>query len=109
MSATAEPAAVTAADVRNYLKAGAGVTDADLEAALEVAGDLLAKAVGSAVVPASVLRRCTLEVAAEVQRGAATRAGGQGGQFDVASPAPAPRADPLAVVHPKLAPFVVPF
>lgn len=107
--APAESPAVTAGDLRSFLKAGAGVTDADLEAALEVAEALLADAIGSATVPAPVRRRCLIEAAAEVQRGSATRAGGQGGQLDVASAQPAPRADPMAVVRAKLAPFVVPF
>lgn len=101
--------AVTAVELRAYLKAGASVTDADLDQALEVAGALLTHYVGSAPVPDVVRDRCLVEVAAEVQRGSATRAGAQGGQFDVAVPAPAPRTDPLDVVRAKLRSWVVPF
>jgi hypothetical protein len=101
--------AVSADDVRRYLRAGASVSDADLGHALEVAGALLDRHIGSAEVPAAVRDQCAVEVAAEVYRGSATRAGAQGGQFDVAVPAPAPRADPLAVVLPKLRAWVVPF
>lgn len=105
--------APTAADLRAYLKAGAGVSDADLTAVLTVAGQLIADetATTRATVPPELLARCVLEVAAEMYR----RRDSSTGQSQYASfaeggtqPVRGSR-DPLTQVRPILRRFVVPF
>lgn len=101
---------VTATELREHARAGAGVTDAVLNQCIAVAEDAVKRHIGTAVIPSATLERAKLLAANECLQQNLSPNGVLNQQYDLGDGSTPLRVgrDPLTPVYPLLARFVTP-